>query len=438
QGSLKGDDADSDASLSWSLVDGDGTGPVSSPDDDGAERKQELEGTYGKITLSISGEWVYELDNVKAQELAQNEQFVEEFVVRVYDEHGAYSQDVIKITVQGTNDAPTAVADSDHVVESGVAVGGNDPLAGVVNVGGNVLENDKDDDSGSGGFRVTGIVLGTDTAELKDVNQEDASVGTEVKGAYGTLTIFADGTYTYVLADGAPEVNSLHAGQKVQDIFTYVMTDGDGASSSTTLTINVTGTNDQPVINLDKSIVAKEVTEQGADNPAATDTVEGVLVADDPDSDGHVQTWQIVDADGKLIDTIDGTYGVLTLNESTGKWTYTLDNSRSATQALGNDDRPKETFRVRVTDKHGAYAEQELVVTVQGSNDAPTAVDHVVEFDEDPTEGTDGKSTTGNLLEGAKNPEGGDLTVISFKIDGDDTVHSVSGTGEPVPVKVGD
>src|SRR5690606_9731051 len=92
QGSLKGDDADSDASLSWSLVDGDGTGPVSSPDDDGAERKQELEGTYGKITLSTSGEWVYELDNVKAQKLAQGEEFLEEFVVRVYDEHGAYSQ----------------------------------------------------------------------------------------------------------------------------------------------------------------------------------------------------------------------------------------------------------------------------------------------------------------------------------------------------------
>src|SRR5690606_4678062 len=49
--------------------------------------------------------------------------------------------------------------------------------------------------------------------------------------------------------------------------------------------------------------------------------------------------------------------------------TYTLDNSRDATQALNNGDTRTETFTARVTDEFGAYSEQVITVTVNGSND---------------------------------------------------------------------
>jgi hypothetical protein len=52
-----------------------------------------------------------------------------------------------------------------------------------------------------------------------------------VKGAYGTLTIEADGSYTYVRSAGAPD--------GVDDVFSYTLADHNGQQSSTTLTIEL-------------------------------------------------------------------------------------------------------------------------------------------------------------------------------------------------------
>ena len=52
-----------------------------------------------------------------------------------------------------------------------------------------------------------------------------------VKGAYGVLTIEADGSYTYVRNAGAPD--------GVDDVFKYTLADHDGRQSSSTLTIEL-------------------------------------------------------------------------------------------------------------------------------------------------------------------------------------------------------
>jgi len=69
--------------------------------------------------------------------------------------------------------------------------------------------------------------------------------------------------------------------------------------------------------------------------------------------------------------SFNGTYGTIGI-DSSGQWTYTLDNTRAATQALNAGDTRTETFTARVTDEHGAYSEQTITVTVSGSNDVPT------------------------------------------------------------------
>ena len=53
-------------------------------------------------------------------------------------------------------------------------------------------------------------------------------------GSYGTLTLNADGSYSY---DGNPNVVP-PAG--ATDVFVYTISDGDGDTSTTTLTINLT------------------------------------------------------------------------------------------------------------------------------------------------------------------------------------------------------
>ena len=90
---------------------------------------------------------------------------------------------------------------------------------------GNVLANDTDVDTGD---TLTVVAPGT------------------LQGTYGSLALAANGSYTYTLTNSAANVQSLRGGQVVTDVFAYAATDGL-ASSASSLTVNITGTNDAPV-----------------------------------------------------------------------------------------------------------------------------------------------------------------------------------------------
>ena len=70
-----------------------------------------------------------------------------------------------------------------------------------------------------------------------------ASSGTSVTGTYGTLTIGADGSYTYVADQSAAD--DLDAGDTATDVFVYTVSDGTSTDTAN-LTITVTGINDDP------------------------------------------------------------------------------------------------------------------------------------------------------------------------------------------------
>ena len=59
------------------------------------------------------------------------------------------------------------------------------------------------------------------------------NVGSEIQGAYGKLTLYADGHYTY--AENANVVPPA-----AEDSFVYTIKDGDGDTSTTTLKITLT------------------------------------------------------------------------------------------------------------------------------------------------------------------------------------------------------
>nr|WP_276574471.1 BapA/Bap/LapF family large adhesin [Halomonas desiderata] len=60
-----------------------------------------------------------------------------------------------------------------------------------------------------------------------------------VEGQHGTLTVNADGTYTYVVSRSARD--GMKAGDSYQDEFTYYLTDADGDVVASKLTINLEG-----------------------------------------------------------------------------------------------------------------------------------------------------------------------------------------------------
>ena len=66
-------------------------------------------------------------------------------------------------------------------------------------------------------------------------------------GTYGTLTLNADGTYSYALSDAA---QALAAGESVVDSFNYTVTDNDGSDTGA-LVFHIGGANDAPVANAD-------------------------------------------------------------------------------------------------------------------------------------------------------------------------------------------
>src|SRR5690606_10730159 len=379
-----------------------------------------------------TGEWTYTLnDDAKiTDELNVGDERVETFIAYVSDGNGGVVEQEIKVTVHGTNDAPVAAPDTGEVREAGVSMGeGSDPntaFAGTPKATGTVLGNDTDIDSDHSALQITQVSFQKD-----DDTVIGGQVGSGLTGIYGTLVLNADGTYTYTLHNDSDVVNRLKKGQVETEVFHYTVEDDHGAPAESTLTITVRGTNDQPLITTPEGANVGTVVEQGVGHEDAESTIGGTLTATDIDVDA-VLTWSLQPKNGQTVEeqaeatVINGEYGWLTLQKD-GSWTYKLDNERPATQKLKNGDEPNETFTARVQDEHGAWVEQDIVVTVKGTNDAPVANDDTVRFNEDlidETEGvsTDGKSKIGNVLDNDTNPDDGEgpttLKVTTFTIDG--------------------
>lgn len=80
---------------------------------------------------------------------------------------------------------------------------------------------------------------------ITEVNGSVANVGNAVAGTYGTLVLNADGSYGYVANSS---VDRLVPGDNVSDQFAFTVDDGQGHQATTTLTFNVAGANDNPVV----------------------------------------------------------------------------------------------------------------------------------------------------------------------------------------------
>ncbi len=248
------------------------------------------------------------------------------------DAAGATSTTQITVTIQGANDAPTAVADTATAVEAG---GTSNGTAGT-NPTGNVLTNDTDPDSAGNGETktVSGVAAGT-------VASASGSVAANVTGTYGSITIAANGAYTYTVDNNNATVQALRiSGQTITDVFTYTMTDAAGATSTTQITVTIQGANDAPTAVAD---TATAVEAGGTSNgTAGTNPTGNVLTNDtDPDSAGNGETktvsgvaaGTVASASGSVAANVTGTYGSINI-AANGAYTYTVDNNNATVQAL--------------------------------------------------------------------------------------------------------
>ena len=320
-------------------------------DDSGSSLTYSVTGQPAEGSASISGTSLTFSPGDDFQNLAEGETRDVIVEVTATDTHGASAVNNVTITVTGKNDAPTVEAVSVAAVEDGNTV-----------TGAFVGDDVDSDDSGS-------------TLQYNIIGGPSA----------GSLTNNGDGTFTF---DPGSDFQGLAKGELTTISLTYTATDNKGAvSAPATLTIDVTGTNDDPTL--------------AAGTGAATEdgnaiSVDLAALGADVDSDNHGSnlSYSISGAPSEGSASITGT----SLSFAPG----------SDFQDLNEGETHQVVIGVTATDAHGASASNDVTITVTGTNDAPTLAAATLAAQED--------GNTASL----------DLTTLGDDVDSEDTGSSLT------------
>nr|WP_285803656.1 VCBS domain-containing protein [Ponticoccus alexandrii] len=337
------------------------TGTLLSEDVDNADNAfqaaSDVAATYGSWSIDAAGAWTYSLDDTNPAVNALNEGDTLSDSFTVMAEDG--TEQTVSITITGSNDAAVITGDV-----SGTAAEDSDMAA-------------------------TGTLLSEDVDNADNAFQ----AASDVAATYGSWSIDAAGAWTYSLDDTNPAVNALNEGDTLSDSFTVMAEDG----TEQTVSITITGSNDAAVITGDVSGTAAEDSDMAA---------TGTLLSEDVDNaDNAFQAASDV-----------ATYGSWSI-DAAGAWSYSLDDTNPAVNALNEGDTLSDSFTVMAEDG----TEQIVSITITGSNDSPVA------------EAISGETVDAGapslLLTGIfSDPDAGDT--LSFSIDTTGTLGSVINNGD--------
>ncbi|MDA9628753.1 VCBS domain-containing protein, partial [Candidatus Pelagibacter sp.] len=244
-----------------------------------------------------------------------------------------------------------------------------------------------DTDPDSDTLTITSIIATTAGGSA----QTTFSSNTEaVTGSYGILTINSNGSYQYAATLDATD--ALDAGDVVTDVFTYIVSDGQGETDTATITITVIGVNDAPSAQNDVGVIVEGGTltvANGANaNLSGSYDATGEHSGDVIDTSSSSHTDSDADASASLTVTairkgqesgsgdsgtvgaaLTGTYGQLTI-AADGSYSYAA--NQSAANALAAGESANDYFTYTVSDSTATDTAQ-ITITVLGSNDAPSA-----------------------------------------------------------------
>ncbi|UFX44850.1 VCBS domain-containing protein [Bradyrhizobium sp. 41S5] len=209
-------------------------------------------GTLTDSTGHVNGSqaWTFSAADQNFDYLAAGETLTLTYTIQIDDHHGGVITQPVTITINGANDAPTLADVNAGTLTDTAAYDTFSPLTGALH------GHDVDDGE-------------TATLTYAALNADHVAVNSSIAGLYGSLTVNADGTYSYV--PDAAAINALAKGTYA-DTFTVETIDAHGATGTATLTVDVVGANDAPVIHADNISIT--------DNPNGTETISGLTVTD--------------------------------------------------------------------------------------------------------------------------------------------------------------
>ncbi|MER8983108.1 hypothetical protein NKH97_30075, partial [Mesorhizobium sp. M0870] len=299
----------------------------------------------------------------------------ENFTITVTDVDGDTASTTFAVAI--VDDVPTAHADTDSIAAGQFGPATGNVLAGGTDAGDANATDGVADTKGADGATVVGVQAGNTNTDVDNA----ATLNAPIQGSYGTLTLLADGSYSYVRAAGTPG--------GVNDVFTYTIKDGDGDTSHTTLTISIG--NSTPVITdltpeaTGGDVVVNEAALNigtpggpGSDPASTAEAGAGTFTVSSPDGihslaiDGNAFITDGVFTGGSFTTTLGNTLTVTGYNAATGEvsYTYTLLDNEGHDPIQGTNNL-FENFTVTLTDQDLQSANATLSVKI--IDDIPTA-----------------------------------------------------------------
>ncbi|CDU10026.1 Putative biofilm-associated surface protein [Vibrio coralliirubri] len=285
----------------------------------------------GTFVVNEDGTWTF-VANSPYDELADGEQIQDSTTVQTSDG----GEQVITVTIIGTDDAAVATDDSGSVTED-IDV---DEITNQLVTSGQIVITDVDSDTPT--FLADG---------------EFNLVGSTNESQLGVLSIDPDGAWTYVVNND--DVQYLDDDEFVTEV--YTVTASDGTTSEVIITIN--GADDPSDITVgegdsDTGEVTEDVDVDLESNNLIT---SGTLTITDVD-DNDVAAFQpngVFNPEGSTNGTA---LGMLTITDD-GEWTYTVDNDD--VQYLDDDEFVTEVYTVTAIDG----TTSEVTITINGADD---------------------------------------------------------------------
>ncbi|MFT6904536.1 MAG: VCBS repeat-containing protein [Oleiphilaceae bacterium] len=168
---------------------------------------------------------------------------------------------------------------------------------------------------------------------------------------FGSFSSDGSGNWQYNLNNQLSEIQSLSAGNTINDIVNLTTNSGQKIQ----IAIEINGTNDQAIIT---------GSQQGYVQAAPIENLD----SDQPSISGKLNVSDIDSGEARFETNFDikGSFGVAQIN-ALGEWTYTLNNNADAIQGLRSGEKVLDLFAIKTIDG----SKQLIQINIEGVDDKP-------------------------------------------------------------------